>query len=126
MSLEMAAGWQIEVERGPEWLYVRLFPDKDATHDPVPLADTLWKVMESEFTYRLVVEMDNISLLYSHILGELVLLSRRVAEHGGLLRISGLSQSNLNVLKCTRLETYLACYDSRADAVMGHIPAQPR
>ena len=125
MSLELAAGWQIDLDRGPDWLFVRL--TAPVGHDPqAPLAGALWQLLEQEFTYRLVLELDDIPLLDSHLLGELVRLSRRIYSHGGMFRICGLSDRNLQVLQMSRLAGQVCHYQTREDAVMGHRPSKPK
>ena len=126
MSLSLGEGWTMDLERGPDWLFVHLEPGELDREGNVALADALWRLMENEFTYRMVLELDDVSLLYSALLGELVLLNRRILEHGGMLRICGLSTTNLETLRCSRLDTYLSCCESRAEALMGHVPVQPR
>jgi anti-anti-sigma factor len=118
--LAIAPGWEMEVDRGPDWLLVKLHnPDPDASGCP-PLADELWSLLERHFIYRLVLELDEISLLHSHLLGQLVSLNRRIHEHGGLLRLCGMSSFNRQVLRLHGLDVLLPAYDDRGEAVLGH------
>ena len=43
------------VDRGPDWLFVRLHDDSQPSDN---LADRLWQLMEKHFVYRLVLEME--------------------------------------------------------------------
>ncbi|MGQ9575210.1 MAG: hypothetical protein ACUVUC_07830 [Thermoguttaceae bacterium] len=124
--LAIAPGWELKVDRGPGWLWARLcHPDPEGSDSP-PLADRLWSLLEEHFTYRLVVEMDEIELLNSYLLGQLVLLQKRVRERGGLMRLSGLSALNQEVVRTHRLGGYLPVYSNLEEAVMGCSPRRPR
>ena len=91
------------------------------------LAEKIWSVLEQSFTYRLVLELDQLEVLQSYMIAQLVLLSKRVHSHGGMLRLCGLSAVNQEVLHVCRLDGCLPNYDNRSDAVMGeHRPLQPR
>ena len=84
--LETATGWGLDVDRGPDWIFVRVHP-RDGFDDAPGLAESVWTVLEQHFIYRVVLEIDEIALLHSPIIGQLVLLSKRVHTHGGLLRL---------------------------------------
>jgi anti-anti-sigma factor len=114
----------LDVERGPDWVFVRVNPP-DGWDDAPPLADAVWHILEQNFTYRVVLELDQIPLLRSCLIGQLVLLAKRVYNHGGLLRICGLSTHNHEVLSAARLGAILPNYRDRSDAVMASRP-RPR
>jgi len=117
--------WKVDVERGPEWLYVRLHGPQDGNAEGAHVADRVWSLLQQQFTYRLVLEMDDVDILRSYLLGQLVLLQKRIAMHGGIMRLSGLSDSNRQVLRLSRLDQCFSQYDNRSDAVMGQ-PRKPR
>ena len=58
-------------------------------------------------------------------MGELVRLYKRLRSKGGLLRLCGLNEESLRVLRLTRLQSCLPHYSSREEAVMGIRP-KPR
>ena len=117
--LAIAPGWELGVERGPDWLLVKVESvDEDAIDAP-PLADEIWSLLECHFTYRLVLELDQVHLLNSHLVGQLVMLYKRIREHGGVMRLCGLSDFNRRVLRICQLEDrFLPCRD-RKEAVLG-------
>jgi anti-anti-sigma factor len=121
--LALAPGWELDVERGPDWLLARLkCPGRssgDLAFDTPPLAKTLWAVLEQHFTYRLVLELDQVDLLNSHLIGQLVELYKRIREHDGVLRLCGLSAYNRQVLRACRLENRFWAYHNREEAVLG-------
>lgn len=125
--LQIAPGWHLEVERGPDWLYVRLRrPDAEADDTP-PLAERLWWLLEEHFTRRLILELDELDVLCSYLIGQLVLLHKRIVVNGGMLRICGLSEDNQQVLRIARLGGRFPAYPDRHAAIMGRLgPCRPR
>jgi anti-anti-sigma factor len=118
-------GWRYDVDRGPDWVFVRLHPDENNL-EADSLADKLWAVLEQSFTYRLVLELDEVPILQSYLIAQLVLIAKRINSHGGLLRLCGLSAANQEVIRMCRLDGCLPHFGNRGDAVMGHRPMQPR
>lgn len=124
--IEVVSGWRMALERGPDCLFVKLLaPDADAFESP-PLADTIWSLLEEHFTHRLVLEMQNVELLSSYLIGQLVLLNRRIQAHDGLLRLCGLSSAARESLAMLRLDDRFPNYADRTEAVMGGRPLLPR
>ena len=126
MLLELAPGWAMDLERGPDWLYVHVQPPLDPSSAEINLAETVWEKLEQAFTYRLVLELDELPVMRSWMIGELVKLHKRIMAHDGMLRICGLSDANQEVLRMCRLANRFPQYPTRNDAVMGHRPLQPR
>ncbi len=110
--LEAKPGWSIDVDRGPDWLFVRLHADRGDCGEVSGLAETLWEILQRHFSHRLVVEMEEVRWLRSSLVGELVRLHKRIASHGGLLRLSGLSDQNQEVLRHCRLAGCFPQYHS--------------
>jgi anti-anti-sigma factor len=122
--LATTAGCQFEVDRGPDWLLVRV---RKLEEDPVAashFADRLWELLEQHFTYRLMLELDEVVLLSSSLIGQLIQLHRRIRAHEGILRLCGLSSHNRLVLRTCALDDRFRSYDSRVEAIMGG--ADPR
>jgi anti-anti-sigma factor len=126
MLLELAPEWTTEIDRGPDWLFIRLLPPRHGDTGEIRLAEMIWQKLEKSFCYRVVLELDDVIFLRSWMVGELVRLHKRVTTQGGMLRISGLSEANEDVLRISRLDDRFPAYRNRTDAVMGHRPAQPR
>ena len=124
--LELAGEWSVDVERGPDWLFIRMRGPEDGKVEPVDLADRIWRLMEQQFTYRLVLELDDVPLLSTYFLGQLVMLHKRIHSHDGMLRLSGLTDEALDVMRSCRLDHSFSRYSTRADAVMGYVPSKPR
>jgi anti-anti-sigma regulatory factor len=124
MSAVTTDSVKYEVERGPDWLLVRL---SSPLARETPLADELWALLEQHFTYRLVLEMHEVRSLNSYLVGQLIRLCQRLEEHDGVLRVCGLSPDNCQVLRASSLDEQLRPYRDRREAVMGcQRPRQPR
>ena len=124
--VQIAEGWELDVERGPDWLFVRTRCISPQATDTPPLAEQIWSLLEQHFTHRLVLELDQIHLLRSYLIGQLVWLSKRIHTHDGIMRIAGLSTPNQELLRICQLNRHFAQYSNREDAVMGYRPTQPR
>ena len=116
--LEATSTLKLDVERGPDWLFVRLHAP-DVKIEGEPIAEQLWSLMEQHFINRLVVELDDVPALRSYLIGQLVLLYKRIHERGGMLRICGLTDVQRQVLRTMRLDERFPCYENRAAALMG-------
>jgi len=117
--IEVAPGWSIDATRGPDWLFVRIHSEDSQWGSADGLADAIWHLLRQHFTNRVVLEMDELNFMPSALMGELVRLYKRVEGSGGLMRLSGLSSSNLDVLRLTRLDRCFPHFATRTDAVMG-------
>ena len=126
MMLELAPQWTMDIERGPDWLFIRLRPPNGGDTEEIPLAETIWEKLDQEFCNRVVLELDEIAFLRSWMIGELVRLHKRVTSQGGMVRLCGLTTASDAVLRICRLENRFPAYRNRTEAVMGHRPQQPR
>lgn len=107
-------------------MFVRLHPAEELGPGDLSLAEKIWSILQQSFVYRLVLELDEVEMLQSCVIAQLVLLAKRIHSHHGMFRLCGLSQANQDVIHICRLDECLPSYGSRGDAVMGHRPAQPR
>ena len=125
--LKVIPGWELDVDRGPDCLLVKVRKPRQRAGTPPPLAEVLWSVVEQHFIYRLVVELDQIKALDDSILDQLLLLHDRIAEHGGLMRICGLAPRCRQRLLERQLDDRLVPYQDREEAVMASaMPRRPR
>jgi anti-anti-sigma factor len=125
VAIELSDGWNAELDRGPDWLFVRL-SGTDSRGGAADLSGAIWKLLEQSMAHRLVLELEGLSILPSHVIGELVRLHKRIHAQGGLMRLSGLSEQCQEVLRINRLDDRFPHYHSRHEAVMGCRPVQPR
>ncbi len=131
---------EFEVERGPDWLFVRLpdlggggsgaakakGPEEETGLCVEHLADQLWNLLNQHFVYRLVLEMEQVRLCSSSLMGQLVMLQKRVLQHDGALRLCGLSPQCQQALHLCRLDQVMPNFRNREDAVHGRAWTKPR
>ena len=114
---------EMEVLRGPDWLIVQVQLElEDVDH----FADLIWDLVEKHFIYRIVLEMDEIEFMPSVLMGQLVMLQKRLLQHEGSLRLSGLSADCEQALRFCRLDHTLSHFDTRAEAVHGSDSVRPK
>ncbi len=118
--------WRVDVDRGPDWLFMRVRPPDDGFDDFVEFAETIWSLASAHFIYRVVLEMDEIQMLPSRLIGQLVLIQKRLRTRGGVLRLSGLSDECQGVMHSCRLDDNLKSFPDRESAVKAVLPERPR
>ncbi|MEX2114823.1 MAG: hypothetical protein WD845_16640 [Pirellulales bacterium] len=120
-------GWHLEVDRGPDWLFVRPRPlDADAK-DACELGEQLWALLEQTLTHRLVLELADLDRLDAKLVKQLLWLRERITACDGIMRICGLTPANEAFLRSYDLAGHIAHYCDRESAVMGHdSPRRPR
>ena len=123
---KLASGWSIETDRGPDCLFVKLHISDECQSTNGELADRLWEILQQHLTNRLVIEVDEYAVLRSSVIGDLIVLHKRLLKQGGLMRICGLSEQSQHVMRTMRLDTWLPHYQNREAALMGMRPSQPR
>ena len=102
-----SAGCQFDVDRGPDWLMIKVRRFKEDPLASQQIGERLWRLLEQHFTYRLVLELDQAAVLTSELIAQLIHLQKRICEHGGTLRLCGLSPHNQRVLRTCALEEHL-------------------
>jgi anti-anti-sigma factor len=125
MLAELSCDWTFDVTRGPDWLFIKLSGPANGDAEGMPLAETIWDMMQQHFARRLVLELSDVHILRSYVVGQLVQLHKRVYTSGGLMRLAGVSDDNYNVLVACRLHERFPRYATCGDAVMAHRP-EPR
>ena len=89
----IAPGWELKVDRGPDSLWVRVGHAADGAETP-PLASELWSLMERHFVHRLVLDLETVDLLSSYLLGQIIVVNKRLREQGGQPDGQGRLRSN--------------------------------
>jgi hypothetical protein len=119
MSVHVVDGLEMNVDRGPNWLFVKLRTKKSPRAAVPQIADKLWSISTRHFIYRLVVELDELEEIPPGWMDELVDLQQRLAECGGALRICGVSPDSDQSGTNGYLDCRLTNHATRAEAVMG-------
>ena len=119
VAIHNVDGLELNVDRGPNWLFVKLRSKEEAVPAVPQIADKLWSISSRHFIYRLVLELEDLEEMPSGMMGQLVLLQSRLAQCGGALRICGLSPECEEALQSCQLDSALPNHASREAAVMG-------
>jgi hypothetical protein len=119
VAIHNVDGLELNVDRGPNWLFVKLRSKDDARKEVPQIADKLWSISSRHFIYRLVLELDDLQEMPNGMMGELARLQERLAQCGGALRICGLSPECEEAIHSCHLDSALPNHASREAAVMG-------
>ena len=111
--------WKYEVERGPDWLFVKLVPPADEETPSPHFGREIWNLLQHHTAHRVVIEMDQVQALPKALLGELVTLQEQIAGQQGVLRLSGLNRPCQAQVTKQRLDEQLPAYPTRAEAIFG-------
>lgn len=108
---------QLHIERGPDWLFVRLDGDLCRAGQPEPaLADGIWEALQENHAHRVLLEFDRVEAIDDDLIATITALASRIRSAGGLMRLCGLSEVDLRTLRA-RGGASVAHFASRAAAV---------
>ena len=124
--MQLAQGWSVAVERGPDWLFITLHCHAEPDSEPTDLAENLWELGQCHLVNRIVLDMHELPQLTSALLGQLALLSKRVENAKGILRLCGVPEGGEHSIRAAKLNRLFPCYSDRDAAVRGERPRQPR
>lgn len=119
-----SGGWDIAVDRGPDWLFLRL-ERGGTTGAERPLADRLMQIIRVNHAHRVVVEFDGVDPLDDAILDAIAVVGSQVRDHGGLIRVCGLSAGGARRLESSDQAGDLPHFESRSAAVGPRSGAMP-
>jgi anti-anti-sigma regulatory factor len=119
VAVHVVDGLELNVDRGPNWLFVKLRTKNKPLAEVPQIAEKLWSISSRHFIYRLVLELEELDELRSSLMSQLVILQERLAQCGGALRICGLSPECEETLQSCHLDSALPNHASRTEAVMG-------
>jgi anti-anti-sigma regulatory factor len=108
-------GAALEVERGPDWLFVQMGDSCDGARSG--LTESVWETIREHGASRVVLELDRVERV-DETLGEVIAtIGARMRDAGGLIRICGLSPTKLSQLRSVAAVTGVPHFDSRGEAV---------
>lgn len=110
---------ELDLDRGPDCLLVKIRGHVQEEIDAAPLVDELWHLLNQHLTFRLVVELDEIDIVNSYLIGQLISLARRIWDRGGMIRLCGLSPESRKMLRQYGLTDVLPTYCTRDEAIFG-------
>ena len=112
-------GLDLDVDRGPNWLFVKLQPSRPAVPESPHVADEVWSISKRHFIYRLVLDLEQLESFPEGMMGQIALLQERLVRQGGALRLCGLSPACEAVVQQCQLDKALPNHPSREAAVLG-------
>jgi hypothetical protein len=107
----------LEVERGPDWLFVRVAGQAAGPADD--LTTSVWETIREHGASRVILELDRVETVDEALGGVIGELGTRVRDAGGLIRICGLSEPGLSRLRRVAAAASVPHFGSRSDAVGG-------
>lgn len=119
MAIHVVDGLELNVDRGPNWLFVKLRAKDQELAEFPQIAEKLWSISSRHFIYRLVLELEEVDEMRSGLMSQLVMLQNRLAQCGGALRICGLNPECEEALHSCHLDSALPNHATRTEAVMG-------
>jgi anti-anti-sigma regulatory factor len=127
MKVVLAPGWKTELDRGPDWLFVKLYgPDGDEA-DATGMAESLSMLLRQEFKRRMVLELDELAEMPQDLVEELTVLHETLEKQGALLRLCGMSKEHQDTLCENDSSALFNSFRDREEAVLGfYRPSKPR
>lgn len=107
----------LEVERGPDWLFVRVAGGAVAGQGE--LTTSVWETIREHGASRVILELDRVETVDEALGGVIGELGTRVRDAGGLIRICGLNEPGLSRLRRVAAAARVPHFGSRSDAVGG-------
>ena len=118
--------WGVAVERGPDWLFLRLQQDGGTEGGgDGPLAERLWGMIRANRAHRVVLELDHVQAVDDTLIDAITDVGARLRDDGGFVRVCGLSAGNLERLRSSGRANGLTHFDSRTAAVGPRCGAAP-
>ncbi|MEM9186921.1 MAG: hypothetical protein AAGB00_10540 [Planctomycetota bacterium] len=118
-SLQPVAGIRCEIERGPNWLFVRIAPGSALPTTPADAehwCEALWSVCKRHFVYRLVLEMEAVDAVSAPADAALAWLGEQLRTRGGSLKLCGMTDACLR--RWDDSHSNLRAHGTRRDAVL--------
>lgn len=114
-SIDLDGGWRATAEGAGDWLVARLHPG-GALSTGHTLIERLWDAVQSREASQVAIDMAEVEFLPSLLMGEFVRLHKRLASHGGRLRLCSLQQHPREALGMVGLDRVLPVFASVAEA----------
>lgn len=119
--IELKDGWELHLDASPDWLFFHVVaPSHRAMGEP-PIAEAVARETTTSGIKRVVMDFSGNVMLFSYLVGQIVVLHKRLLLEGGAFRVCGLSHENADVLRVLHLNDRLPNYRDRGAAVMGEL-----
>jgi hypothetical protein len=109
----------LDVERGPNWLFVRVRKCRLGDPEAISLAQRVSSALDQHFIYRVVLELEEAALPCDRLIEELRVLDQWIQDHHGVLRLCGLPSQYTRRFHRAHLTNQFPLYHDREEAVWG-------
>lgn len=111
--------WGLRVERGPNWLFIRLVRCPDQPGPVGTLARHIVDVLDQHMVNRVVLELNDAVFPCERLVMELRQLEAWMQARHGVLRICGVPADYVRRLRHAHLTDRFPLYQDREEAVWG-------
>ena len=123
---EATSALELQAREHEGWLFVKINGPQGKSAD---LARRVWSILQDHSISQVVLELDEFAEISNDLVGQLIRLERRIIADGGVLRLSGLSPHNQEMLDLhvSHLGHRFAHYSKHDEATQeDRRPHQPR
>jgi hypothetical protein len=110
---------ELEIERGPNWLFVRVHTCHAGSDTCSSLASRVSAALDQHLVNRVVLELGDAAISSEQLIEELMVLDNWIQHRHGVLRVCGLSGRASYRLHRSPLAQHFPVYHTREDAVWG-------
>jgi hypothetical protein len=110
---------KLDIERGPNWLFVRVRQCRPGDPDAESLAERVSSALDQHFIYRVVLELEDATLPCDRLIEELQTLDQWIQDRHGVLRLCGLPIQYTRRFHRAHLTNRFPLYRDREEAVWG-------
>ena len=94
--------------------------DRPANGEPA-VAEAVVAEAKDAGVHRVIFELGDGVMLFSHFVGQLVAMHKRFLLEGGAFRVCGLNEENVDIRRGIHLADRLPNYKDRESAIMGRL-----
>lgn len=110
---------ELEIERGPNWLFVRVHACHTCSDTCASLASRVSAALDQHLVNRVVLELGDAAISCDQLIEELMVLDNWIQHRHGVLRVCGLSGRASYRLHRSPLAQHFPVYHNRQEAVWG-------
>ncbi len=114
-----ARNWGLHVERGPNWLFIRVQRCPDQWGEVGVLAECVVQALDQHMVNRVVLELRDVGCSCERLVAEVQRLDAWLQRRHGVLRICGVPARYIRQLRHTHFTDRYPLYEDREDAVWG-------
>lgn len=117
--LQTVPRYQLDVDRGPNWLLVGVRRATIGRTDPEPFSSRVQSLLEQHLTNRLVVDLHRAGTVTQTLAKELAEIRDWLMVRGGVMRICGPSPHQKEILERHGFGDRFVAYQDLEEAVLG-------